>query len=53
MKDQHLEVDDFVFDCCKKDFYEACYAIMLIQLMGNLYGEKQMLEQDVVSTIHL
>lgn len=26
MKDQHLQIDDFILDCYKKELYEACYA---------------------------
>ncbi|CAK8573059.1 unnamed protein product [Lathyrus sativus] len=34
MKDQHLEINDFVPDCYKKEQYAACYAHVIYPLNG-------------------
>lgn len=34
MKDQHLELDNFVLECYKKKHYKACYASVLYPVNG-------------------
>ena len=40
MKDQHLQIDDFVPDYYKKDLYEACYSLVIYSVNGEALWTK-------------
>ncbi|KAI5397665.1 hypothetical protein KIW84_063475 [Lathyrus oleraceus] len=40
MKDQHLQIDDFVPDCYKKELFEACYAPVIYPINGEALWTK-------------
>lgn len=40
MKDQYLQIDDFVPNCYKKDLYEACYSSVIYTTNGEALWTK-------------
>ena len=40
MKDQHLQIDDFIPDCYKKELFKACYAPVIYPINGEALWTK-------------